>query len=344
MKTIDYEVIEREPGMPRPGWYALRIEGEDVDVTVDPSQWLKLGLKLAAAAGKKGPEMAAHADHYCRQRAAQSLERRAMRLQEGRRPGGHGLFAGTADEMRKRPDLISGAEAAELYRNRGKLAGLDKKQRLERLKRKAQKFDNDKDWAARRAKLIEECRAEIKAHEAILKADSGNPKSLRMLGILKQRLEGLKPKIVNVIHGFQYAYTQYWAAAINLSTDDIRLWPYMTNTTLDTVRDAVDAYGDVTLDEFDGSGYASGGLALDGQTVAVDDANDRAEFDCSDEVVVGLGAGTRQMQGVSPGKFNTNTTLSLPLHAIDFTTNKTPDGSDFTFAINAEGLLQLADG
>jgi hypothetical protein len=145
-------------------------------------------------------------------------------------------------------------------------------------------------------------------------------------------------------HGFQYAYTQYLTKAINLASDDIRIWPLMTNTTLDTVRDAVDTFSDVTADEFDGSGYSSGGLALDSQAVAVDDANDRAEFDSADEVVTALGAGTRSIQGVALGLFVTNTAASLPLHWIEFASNKTPDGADFTFVFNAEGILQAADG
>jgi hypothetical protein len=236
---------------------------------------------------------------------------------------------------------------------RGALKGLDPKQQADRLIRRAEKFDNDRDWADRRAKLIAECTAELEAAKAKLAeiyAAEGSEITLksakweRNVAALKNRLAGLQPKVVAVIHGFQYAYTQYWTAAINLSTDDIRIWPYMTNTTIDTVRDGVDTFSDVTLDEFDGANYSSGGLALDGQAVAVDDANDRAEFDCTDEVVTALGAGTRAMQGVAVGKFSTNTAGSLPLHAIDFSSNKNPDGSDFTFAINTEGLLQMADG
>lgn len=334
LKTLSYELHERQADEPRPGRLSLLIEGVDSEWSVDPSQWMPLGLEAALAAGKPaGPEAAAFAQEYCLQRAAKAVERRAARLNAGR-PLGHGV-----NELRDMQHAY-GKETTERWMNRGTLKGLDKAQRRARMLKRAQKFDNERDWAERRAKLIAECQEELDRWLA----EPEHPKAQRMVAILRDRLRGLQPKVVAVIHGFQYAYTQYWTAAVNLSTDDIRLWPYMTNTTIDTVRDAVDTFSDVTLDEFDGSNYSSGGLALDSQTVAVDDANDRAEFDCTDEVVSALGAGTRAMQGVSVGKFNTNTAGSLPLHAIDFTTNKNPDGSDFTFAINAEGLMQMADG
>ncbi len=340
-KTFSYEVHERTADEPRPGWLSLLIDGVDADFTVDPNQWLSLALEDAAVEGLTGPAAAAHAEEYGRRRAEQAIMRRADRLRAAR-PLGAGVSRG--EDIDAEPERLSESQTVERYLNRGRLKGLDHSQRRARMAKRAQKFDNDADWAARRQKLIEECAAEIQSIERALAEDPGNPKLDRNLRIARSRLRGLSPKVVAVIHGFQYAYTQYWLAAINLSTDDIRIWPYMTNTTLDTVRDAVDTYGDVTLDEFDGANYTSGGLALDSQTVAVDDGNDRAEFDCADEVVTALGAGTRSMQGVSPGKFVTNTAASIPLHAIDFATNKNPDGSDFTFAINAEGLLQMADG
>jgi hypothetical protein len=325
-----FEIITRNENQPRPGWYALTIDGIDCDVTIDAAQWMPKCLIEANGDTAKAMEL-------CVARAEDALQRRADRLMSARQLG-HGI------DFVEPAARLTPQETIQQYLNRGRLDGLTQEQRIARMTKRAQKFDNDRDWADRRAKLIVEAKAELADWENKLAVDPTNAKFERMIAITKNRIAGLSPRVVNVIHGFQYAYTQYWTAAINLSTDDIRLWPYMTNTTLDTVRDAVDTFSDVTLDEFDGTNYSSGGLALDTQTVAVDDANDRAEFDCADEVVSSLGAGTRSMQGVAVGKFNTNTAGSLPLHAIDFATNKTPDGSDFTFAINAEGLMQMADG
>lgn len=330
--THSYEVAVREEGQPHVGHACLLVDGVDAHVSVNPAQWAAAVLAEQLLAGKTPEQAALAVEAECMARATRSLLMRADRLRRGRLAQGHGMFGAEGSEE----------QAVAAYMQRGRLAGLDAKASGELLKRRGQKYDNDRDWADRRAKLIDECAAEIKRWEEL--ARQGNKKADRMLLILRERLKGLQPRVVAVIHGFQYAYTQYWSAAINLATDDIRIWPYMTNTTIDTVRDAVDTFSDVTLDEFDGANYSSGGLALDSQTVAVDDANDRAEFDCADEAVTALGAGTRSMQGVAVGKFVTNTAASLPLHVIDFSSNKNPDGSDFTFVINAEGLLQMADG
>src|SRR5690606_35183328 len=106
---------------------------------------------------------------------------------------------------------------------------------------------------------------------------------------------------------------------VDLVNDDIRYWPLTTNTTADTERDGIETFSDLaTTDEFDGSNYSAGGLALDSQAVNVDDANDRAEFTAADEVVANLGAGTRSIAGGVLGKFNTNTDGSLVLHWLEF--------------------------
>lgn len=382
---LTYEISRREANEPHPGHLGLKIEGLDVDLTVDPGQFLPKALREAAAEGKTGADLAMRAEAICQAYAAKAIQRRIDRLKTGLIPesvrvaGGvdniallkeavkagktddelaaiakqisrgfrsGGIMAGTAAELAA-VKRLSEEESVEKFLNRGTLKGLDKPQRQARMKRRAEKFDNDRDWLARRQKLIAECEAELKRWEAELTNWDGNglpPKAQKNVAVLRDRLAGLKVRVLAASHGFQYAYTQYLTAAIQLATDDIRIWPLMTNTTLDTVRDAVDTFSDVTADEFDGANYSSGGLALDSQAVAVDDANDRAEFDAADEAVTALGAGTRSIQGVGLGKFVTNTAASIPLHWIEFASNKTPDGSDFTFVFNTEGILQAADG
>jgi len=356
-----YEIYQRTGDQHRAGHFGLLIEGIEAELTIEPKQFMEKALREAAAAGKTGGELAIAASAICDEYARRAIERRIERLQFGTVPEGvniagfvtGGVNAGTAGEMAKRkrvPEQV----AVERYLNRGELKGLDKEQRKKRRAGKKHAFDNQRDWEARRARLIAECEAELREAELAAKPylelpeeqrqRKLPPKAVKRAAELRDRLRGLLPRVKAASHGFQYAYTQYLTKAVSLSADDIRIWPLMTNTTLDTVRDAVDQFSDVTADEFDGSNYSSGGLALDSQAVAVDDANDRAEFDAADEVVTALGAGTRSIQGVAVGLFNTNTAGSLPLHWIEFASNKTPDGSDFTFVFNSEGIIQAADG
>jgi hypothetical protein len=112
----------------------------------------------------------------------------------------------------------------------------------------------------------------------------------------------------------------------------------MTNTTLDTDVDT-DALGTYTIDDMDGANYARASLAL--QTVATDDANDRAEFDASDQVYASLGNGTRQVQGAFIYEFITNDAGSFPLCFVEFGATINPGGSTLTVTWNAEGIFQL---
>lgn len=123
--------------------------------------------------------------------------------------------------------------------------------------------------------------------------------------------------------------------------DDIRVLLVMTNTTADTEDDTNTFAGFTTLDEFDGSGYTSGGVALTGEAISEDVTNNRAEFDANDAAFGALGAGTRQVQAAIVYKFITALSSSLPIAYIDtggfpFTAN----GSTVTIQWNVEGILQ----
>ena len=133
------------------------------------------------------------------------------------------------------------------------------------------------------------------------------------------------------------------AAEIDLDTggNTIRIALLMTNTTADTENDGITTVdGFTTLDEFDGANYARATLA--NQAINKDDTNDRAEFDADDVTFSSLGAGTRSVQGILVFKFITDDTDSVPIAFIDFTSDKTPDGSDFTVTWNSEGILQFS--
>jgi hypothetical protein len=139
---------------------------------------------------------------------------------------------------------------------------------------------------------------------------------------------------------YNFAKAELLRGDIDLENDDIRIVPLMTNqTAVSQGPDAIDTYSDITTpDEFNGTNYSSGGLALDSQTVSVDDANDRAEFDSADETVNSLGAGTRAMDGVLLIQFLASLAASVPIAYLEFPSDKNPDGSNFTFAI--AGLLR----
>jgi hypothetical protein len=323
--------------------------------------------------------LAIRIDQLNAERATAALQRRIERIKAGTYGTSKTTVdGGTASDMARRK-RVSEDQALEKFLNRGKLAGRDKAWRSEELKKKADRSgaDTQKEWFDRRMALIANRTERLKAALArfagadqfaddilsraqlavaievaaaeLAKRFTENHKAARNARMLAEELGGLYvgaiDGVVAATHGFQEAYVEYLTGTVDLSTDDIRIFPLMTNTTADTERDGVDTFSEITTpDEFDGSNYSTGGLALDGQAVAVDDANDRAEFDATDETVSALGAGTRSIQGVVIGKFDTNFSSSRPLHWNEFASNKTPDGSDFTFVFNAEGLLNMQDG
>jgi len=131
------------------------------------------------------------------------------------------------------------------------------------------------------------------------------------------------------------------AGEIDLNADDIRVALLMTNTSADTENDAKVYVDDLTtLDECDGANYVRKALA--NEAVNKDDANDRAEFDADDVTWTSLGASTRDVQGALVYKHVTNDSDSPLIAFIDFTSDVTPDGTNFTIQWNAEGILQLA--
>jgi hypothetical protein len=127
--------------------------------------------------------------------------------------------------------------------------------------------------------------------------------------------------------------------------DDIRALLVMTNTTADTEEDKTSFLGFTTLDEFDGSGYSSPGVALTSEAVSVDTVNNRGEFDADDAAFGALGAGTRDIAAVIVYKFITDLNSSLPIAYIDTVSGGTTfpftaNGSTVTIQWNAEGIIQ----
>lgn len=345
-----FQIYQRQDGEHREQHFALFIDEQDADVTCDPAQFAEVCLAELLEEGHTPEQAAALLTGRCQARAQHAFERKVERLQQGR--GKSGVFAGTAAEAAARK-LPSATKTIETFLNRGALAGLTKLQRKERMDRRHRKNRSDPqgEWRANRAAMIARVEAELKEWQAKLPAGGWQPryatelppKAVRRTLLLQEQLERLKMPIVAATHGFQYAFGQYLTAGVNFVSGDIRVIPLMTNTTVDTERDAKDQFSDfTTVDVYDGTNASANGLALDNQAVNIDDANDRAEFDADDETETALGACTRSLDGECLFLFNTNLNSSMPLHWLEYAVDKTPDGSDFVHQYNAEGILQAA--
>ena len=133
----------------------------------------------------------------------------------------------------------------------------------------------------------------------------------------------------------------FLAGELNLASNDIRAMLVMANTTADTDKDVATIGAITTLDEMDGAGYAR--VALTGEAVSADNANDRGEFTADDIVFQNVSAGTRSVAAVVLYKHVTNDTDSIPLAYIDtasgITFPITPNGGDLRFAASAAGLI-----
>jgi len=142
---------------------------------------------------------------------------------------------------------------------------------------------------------------------------------------------------------FNSALNSILNSTIDLDSDDIRARLCMNTTTCDTEKDAITDIADFTLvDVADATGYAD--VALTSEAVAVDDANDRSEFDAADVSFTGLsGDATRDYQGVLIYKYVDGTNANdIPIAFIDFTADITSAATQVDVPWSVEGILQLA--
>lgn len=140
---------------------------------------------------------------------------------------------------------------------------------------------------------------------------------------------------------FNIAKKGLFNGAIDLDTNTIKARLVMTNTTVDTENDAKNFLSDfTTIDVCDSSGYTDKTLST--LTVTQDDTNDLAKWTADNLTWTSLATCTRQIQGVLIYKFVTNDAGSTPICFVQFSSNKTPDGSDFTVAWDSSnGILTL---
>lgn len=137
------------------------------------------------------------------------------------------------------------------------------------------------------------------------------------------------------------AKQQLMTGGLAFDSADMRVALVMTNTTADTEEDVATISAFSGLDEFNGTGYSTGGSALASEAVVQDDANNLAYFDATDLTFATLGAGTRSVQAALLYKFVSSFGASLPVAFIDtggfpFSTN----GGDINFTWNAAGIVQ----
>lgn len=115
----------------------------------------------------------------------------------------------------------------------------------------------------------------------------------------------------------------------------------MANTTCDTENDGIDTNTEFTTpDVCDSSGYTYKTLS----TLAVTqvDASDLAKWTADNLTWSALPSCTRAVQGVLIYKHVSNFASSVPIAFLQFASNKTPDGSDFTVAWDGtNGILYL---
>lgn len=359
-----YEIVRRGDSQHRAGHFEILIDGWPAEYTNDPAQHVKRMLSACLAEGMAPEQAAIHAQERADVRSQLVLQRVVNSIKAGKLfPGGAplGPMGIDADALpRTKKVRASEAIAARAFMSRGRftvpvfdtngiIAGsrpITEDERRAMVKARDTRTDHTEIWKAGRRKLIADVEAEVSQVRTRL-ADA-TPQQVAAIQKKLKRLEDrhralIGSGIYNATHGFQYAHGQTMTGNVDLVTDDMRIVPLMTNTTVDTERDAKDAVSDfTTLDEFDGSGYSTGGLALDNQAVNIDDANDRAEFDADDEVVATLAAGTRAIDGLLLIKWITNLNSSLPYFWLEFASDFTPSGGEVTFAFNAEGIVQAS--
>lgn len=147
--------------------------------------------------------------------------------------------------------------------------------------------------------------------------------------------------MTNVVHDSWK--TRQISPGVDMMTSDFRVAIVMTNSTVAAELDKTTLAGFTTIDEYDGIGYAAGGVALvqANYTLTQDNVNHRGKFDCTtDPTWASLAAGTRGALGfllyLWTGTFNG----SRPVGFFDNPFNG--NGSPVTLQFSANGVYLLS--
>ena len=125
---------------------------------------------------------------------------------------------------------------------------------------------------------------------------------------------------------------------INLGADTLKVALVAAAYTPDIDND--EFYSDITNEIPNGGGYTTGGATLAGVTVLTDLSNDRAALDAND-VTWATSTITAARAAVIYKDTGTTTTSKL-IGYIDFGSDKSSSGGDFTIAWDATGILRLS--
>ena len=133
---------------------------------------------------------------------------------------------------------------------------------------------------------------------------------------------------------------------IALLTDAIKVMLVTSAYVPDADDDVVDAAGadalaaEIAVTGYTGGWGGAGRKALASKAIAVDDANDRAEFDAADLTWTALGAGATIAAFILIKEGAANDTTSRLIAYFDVSDTAT-NGGDYTITVNAEGLLNF---
>lgn len=123
---------------------------------------------------------------------------------------------------------------------------------------------------------------------------------------------------------------------VDFDADDIRVALVTSSYTPDADHD----FANDLMNELSGGNYVRKALA--GESVTLDNANDRAYFDATDPVWTALGAAAGTPAYCIVFKQVTNDTDSPLLAWLELTSPPTPNGGDYTVNFNAGGLIRLS--
>lgn len=123
--------------------------------------------------------------------------------------------------------------------------------------------------------------------------------------------------------------------SIDLDTDTIKVALVTSSYTPD--QDAHDFFDDVT-NEISGTGYTAGGASLASKAVTADNTDNEGVFDAAD---VTWSTATITARGAVIYKSTGTSSTSALICYLDFGSDQTATGADFTIAWNAEGIINL---
>lgn len=125
---------------------------------------------------------------------------------------------------------------------------------------------------------------------------------------------------------------------INLGTDTLKV--ILVSSAYTPNIDTHEDYADITNELPTGGNYTQGGKTLTGVTVLTDLANDRAALDAND--VTWATATITAARGAVIYKDTGTPSTSKLVGYIDFVSDKSSSGGDFTIAWDVTGILRLA--